>query len=82
MKRQDQLAKIEEIKNIPIVNIMDAGRPAARKEKPKRSVIVFVSFFLAAFGVMSFVYLQNRYADKMLAVQSFLAHAYHRGSNK
>ena len=35
LKKQYELTKIEEIKNIPIVNMMDAGRPAAKKEKPQ-----------------------------------------------
>jgi len=72
LKRQYELAKIEEIKNIPIVNIMDSGRPAAKKEKPKRSIIVLTSFFLSLFGVMGFVYLKHRYGEKFTAVRTFL----------
>ncbi len=47
LKKQYEIAKIEEIKNIPIVNVMDAGRPAAKKEKPKRGIIMLSSFFLS-----------------------------------
>ncbi len=72
LKKQYELTKIEEIKNIPIVNIMDAGRPAAKKEKPKRSIIVLTSFFLALFGGMGFVYLKHRYGEKIVTVRSFL----------
>jgi uncharacterized protein involved in exopolysaccharide biosynthesis len=72
LKKQYELTKIEEIKNIPIVNIMDAGRPAAKKEKPKRSSIVLVSLFLSLFGGMGFVYLKHGYGEKIAAVQSFL----------
>ncbi|MGA9407998.1 MAG: Wzz/FepE/Etk N-terminal domain-containing protein [Bacteroidota bacterium] len=81
LKKQYELAKIEEIKNIPIVNIMDAGRPAAKKEKPRRSIIVFASFFLSFFGGMGFVYLKHKYGEKIVAVQSLLKHASHRTSN-
>ncbi len=74
LKKQYELTKIEEIKNIPIVNIMDAGRPAAKKERPKRSIIVLTSFFLALFGGMAFVYLNHNYGQKIVAVRSFLKH--------
>jgi len=72
LKRQYELAKIDEIKNIPIVNIMDSGRPAALKEKPKRGIIVSISFLLSLFGSMGFVYLKHRYGEKITAVRSFL----------
>ncbi len=72
LKKQYELAKIEEIKNIPIVNILDAGRPAAKKEKPKRSIIVSVSFLLSLFAGISFVHFKDRYGAKIAAVQSFL----------
>jgi len=42
---QQEIVKIEEIKNIPIINVMDDGRAAAKKEKPKRSTIALVIFF-------------------------------------
>ncbi len=72
LKKQYELAKIEEIKNIPIVNVMDVGRPAAKKEKPKKSIIILVSFILSLFGGMGFVYLKHRYGEKIVAVRSFL----------
>ncbi|MGA7161876.1 MAG: GNVR domain-containing protein, partial [Bacteroidota bacterium] len=72
LKRQYELAKIDEIKNIPIVNIMDSGRPAAKKEKPQRSIIVLASLFLSFIGSMGFVYLRNRYGKRIASIQSSL----------
>lgn len=74
LKKQYELTKIEEIKNIPIVNVMDAGRPAALNEKPQKRIIVSVSFLLSLFGGMGFVYLKHRYGERIVAVRSFLKH--------
>jgi uncharacterized protein involved in exopolysaccharide biosynthesis len=74
LKKQYELTKIEEIKNIPIVNVMDAGRSAAKKERPRRAIIVSISFLLSVFGGMSFVYLRHRYGEEFTSVQFFLKH--------
>ena len=66
LKRQYELAKIEEIKNIPIVNIMDAGRPAAKKEKPQRSIIVLASFFLSFIIAFGYVFVDHQYKQKIV----------------
>jgi uncharacterized protein involved in exopolysaccharide biosynthesis len=49
LKKQFEIAKIEEIKNIPIINVMDPGKPAARKANPKRMMIVAMVFFASFF---------------------------------
>lgn len=61
LKKQYELVKIEEIKNIPIINIMDDGKAAASKESPKRSIIVAVTFFLSLMGGIGFVFVRQRY---------------------
>ena len=73
LKKQYEIAKIEEIKNVPIVNVMDAGRPAAKKEKPKRGVIVVMSFVLSLFAGAGFVYGKSVYGEKIAVVKTFLA---------
>ncbi|MGA7161817.1 MAG: Wzz/FepE/Etk N-terminal domain-containing protein [Bacteroidota bacterium] len=82
LKRQYELAKIDEIKNIPIVNIMDAGRAAVWKEKPKKSIIVLTSFFLSLFGGMAFVYLKHKYREKVAVVRAFFKHLFHTAPNQ
>jgi uncharacterized protein involved in exopolysaccharide biosynthesis len=72
LKKQYEIARIEEIKNVPIVNVMDAGRAAARKERPQRSVIVIVFFFLSLFGGIGFVYIKFYYGEKIAMVRTFL----------
>jgi uncharacterized protein involved in exopolysaccharide biosynthesis len=68
LKKQYELAKIEEIKNIPIINVMDPARPAARKERPKRRVIVLTFFSLSLLGSLLYVVGRNRYADEVKKV--------------
>ncbi len=64
LRKQYELAKIDEIKNIPIINVLDAARPAAFKDKPKRAVIVLVVFFLAFFGSVGYVLVANWYGGE------------------
>ncbi len=47
LKKQLEIAKIEEIKNIPLINVLDPARPPAKKSSPVRSVIVLVTFFVS-----------------------------------
>jgi len=68
LKKQYEVVKIEEIKNIPIINVMDPARPAAEKSSPRRPVIVLISFFLSAFGSLFFVIFVNRYNEELSKV--------------
>jgi len=61
LKKQYELAKIEELKNIPIINILDPARPAGRKYAPKRAIIVIVSTFLGFLAACGYVYYRQRY---------------------
>jgi hypothetical protein len=52
-----ELAKVEEIKNIPIINVLDAARPPVKKWYPKRSfaaVLAFVLSFVVSAGFAGF----------------------------
>ncbi len=52
LKKQFELAKIEEVKNIPVINVLDKARASAVKENPKRSFIVILSFVFGLFGTI------------------------------
>jgi uncharacterized protein involved in exopolysaccharide biosynthesis len=43
--KQLELAKIEEIRNIAIVNVLDPARPPVRKERPRRAANTILAFF-------------------------------------
>lgn len=63
LKKQYELARIEEIKNVPIVSVMDPARPATRKDRPKRVVLVLYGFFLGFSGGILYKILEARYAS-------------------
>ena len=65
LKKQYELTKIEEIKNIPIVNVMDPGRPAAVKEKPKRFIIICVTATLALIGSVGYIFALAKYGKAL-----------------
>jgi len=65
LKRQYEIIKIEEIKNIPIVTVMDAGRPAALKSRPHRSVIVITVFTISLIIAIGYVVACDYYAMSM-----------------
>lgn len=48
LKKQYELAKLEEIKNITIVNVLDPGRAPVKKNRPKRllNTVIFALFSL------------------------------------
>jgi uncharacterized protein involved in exopolysaccharide biosynthesis len=47
LKKQLELAKIEEIRNVPIVNVLDAGVAPVRKERPHYGINTMVAFAVA-----------------------------------
>lgn len=73
LKKQHELAKSEEIKNVPIINVLDEARPAAKKELPRRSTIVLTTLFLSLFGIVVFVLINERYGP---VVQQMLSNVH------
>jgi hypothetical protein len=65
LKKQYELIKIEEIRTTPIINVMDYARPAAKKERPKRSIIVLVSMMLACVGSGSYRIIEQKYGKNI-----------------
>jgi tyrosine-protein kinase Etk/Wzc len=51
LRKQFELARIEEVKNVPIINVLDRAIPATKKSSPKRSLIVL--FALVMGGTVS-----------------------------
>jgi len=66
LKKQYELAKIEEIRTTPIVNVLDYGRAAAKKERPKKSTIILISMMLTFIGSGSYRVIEHIYG-KILA---------------
>jgi len=65
LKKQYELIRIEEIRTTPIINVLDYGRAAAKKEHPKKSIIVFMSFILAIISACSYFLIDQMYRRKI-----------------
>lgn len=66
LKKQHELAKLEEIKNITIVNVLDPGRIPVKKERPRRATNAAIAFIFCFVGLSSFYGFQN-YLDQLKA---------------
>lgn len=65
LKKQYELAKLEEIKNITIVNILDPGRPPVKKDSPHRATNTAVMFLLALVVLSTFYAAGPVYGPKL-----------------
>ncbi len=67
LARQYEIAKVDESKDAPLVQVLDKALPPERKSKPSRRNIVLVStlsaFFLAAIGAVAFESLNKMSRD-------------------
>lgn len=67
LKKQYELAKLEEIKNISIVNVLDPGRAPVKKERPKRATNAVIAFLLTLGVLSTYVVVNILYADKLVS---------------
>jgi uncharacterized protein involved in exopolysaccharide biosynthesis len=67
LKKQHELAKIEEIKNITIVNVLDGARAPVRKERPKRATNAALAFLLTFAGMSTWYAMLPVYGGKVSA---------------
>jgi uncharacterized protein involved in exopolysaccharide biosynthesis len=65
LQQQYEVARIEEIKNVPIINVLDEAKPAAEKNSPKRRIFVTVGFLLSFFGAVGYVIVKNKYHNEV-----------------
>lgn len=76
--KQSELAKIEEIKNIAIVNVMDPGTPAVRKERPKRLLNTLLAFALSLVIVSAFYVSRSVYGEQWNLLKNSLGRSTRR----
>ena len=61
LRQQFEIAKIDESKEKLLINILDTAEPAVKKAKPKRTIIVLLSFFAGlVFAVPIAIYFDKR----------------------
>jgi len=65
LRQQYELAKIDELKEMSIINILDEGEAPVFRDKPKRKLIVILSLFVSLFiGVVLAVLREIVISDK------------------
>lgn len=64
LRQQYEIAKLEELKAIPIINILDAGEPASEKSKPKRTLIVLLTIITSFFSSVYYYYIKQLIKSK------------------
>ena len=47
LKKELEISKIEEVKKLPMVRVLDEARPSITKSKPERRLIMSISIFVA-----------------------------------
>ncbi|HKZ43283.1 MAG TPA: hypothetical protein VJ044_20160, partial [Candidatus Hodarchaeales archaeon] len=65
-KKQHEMVKIEEVKNLPVINILDKATPAIYRERPKRTVMVVTWFVMSLLVALAFVVGQHRFGQDVL----------------
>jgi uncharacterized protein involved in exopolysaccharide biosynthesis len=65
LKKQWELARIEEIRNVPIVNVLDAGIAPVKKERPHYGINTIVALLTAMVLLGAYVLRGREYVEKM-----------------
>jgi uncharacterized protein involved in exopolysaccharide biosynthesis len=66
LRKQAEIAKIEEIKQVTTINVLDEGRPPVKKERPKRGTNSALAFVLTLFAAGSYYGIREVYGAKIL----------------
>jgi uncharacterized protein involved in exopolysaccharide biosynthesis len=66
LKKQYELARIEEIRTTSIINVLDYGRAAAKKERPKKASIILISMILAFVGSACYRIIEHMYGKNII----------------
>ena len=59
LRQQFEIAKIEEVKDKLLVNILDIAEPAVEKSKPKRTFIILFIIFIGCLSSISYLLLKE-----------------------
>jgi len=65
LKKQFEIAKLEEIKNLTIVNVLDSATPPVRKERPRRFMNTAVMLLLSLIFSAGYYVWQAMYGERV-----------------
>ena len=67
LRKQAEIAKIDEIKQVTTINVLDEGREPVKKERPKRATNAAIGFLLALVGTSGFYAVHSIYGERIRA---------------
>ena len=65
LRKQAEIAKIDEIKQITTISVLDEGREPIKKERPKRGTNAVIGFLVAFVGTSSFFAARSIYGERV-----------------
>ena len=63
--KEFEISKIEELKELEIVNILDSAMPDIKKTKPNILLMMIIIFNFSFIGIVSFYYMNENYLKKI-----------------
>ena len=67
LRKQAEIAKIDEIKQVTTINVLDEAREPVRKERPRRATNAAIGFLLALAGASGFYAMRSIYGGRIRA---------------
>ena len=64
LRQQYEMARINELKEIPVINILDYGEPASEKSKPRSIFIVLICIISSFFLSLAFLLIREEIRSK------------------
>lgn len=65
LRKQAEIAKIDEIKQVTTINVLDEGREPVKKDRPKRATNAAIAFFVSLLCSSSFFATRSLYGDRI-----------------
>jgi uncharacterized protein involved in exopolysaccharide biosynthesis len=65
LRKQAEIAKIEEIKQVTTINVLDEGREPVKKERPHRATNAAIGFLLALAGTSGYFGVRSIYGERI-----------------
>jgi uncharacterized protein involved in exopolysaccharide biosynthesis len=65
LRKQAEIAKIDEIKQVTTINVLDEGREPVKKDRPKRATNAAIAFLVTLFGSSGFFSARSLYGARI-----------------
>jgi uncharacterized protein involved in exopolysaccharide biosynthesis len=65
LRKQAEIAKIDEIKQVTNINVLDEGRQPVKRERPHRGTNTLIGFFLSLACTSGFFAARSIYGQRM-----------------